>query len=62
MAKTRPFAPLIPNEETVAAMKAVRRGELVTVGSSDKLLPSPSADDKKDRSSPRKRGPSAENC
>ena len=36
--KRLPFAPLVPNEETVEAMKAARRGELVTVGSADNLL------------------------
>ena len=36
--KRLPFAPLVPNEETIEAMKAVRRGELVVVGSSDNLL------------------------
>src|SRR5207253_1165421 len=38
--KALPFAPLIPNENTIAAMKAARRGELATVGSPDKLLSS----------------------
>jgi DNA-damage-inducible protein J len=33
-----PFEPLNPNAETVAAMKAARRGELVKVGKPDKLL------------------------
>ena len=32
--KALPFEPLVPNEETIAAMKAARRGELVTVGQS----------------------------
>jgi hypothetical protein len=32
-----PFEPLNPNAETVAAMKAARRGELVKVGKPDKL-------------------------
>ena len=36
--KALPFEPLIPNAETVAAMKAARRGELVKVGKPDKLL------------------------
>jgi DNA-damage-inducible protein J len=39
-----PFEPLVPNEETIEAMKAARRGELVTVGSPDKLLASLDAD------------------
>ena len=33
----RPFR-LIPNRETIEAMKAVRRGEVVTVGSVEELL------------------------
>jgi DNA-damage-inducible protein J len=33
-----PFQPLIPNEETVEAMKAARRGELTTVESPRDLL------------------------
>jgi len=33
-----PFDPLVPNEETIEAMKAARRGELVTVGSVEDLL------------------------
>jgi DNA-damage-inducible protein J len=40
-----PFDPLIPNEETVEAMKAARRGELVTIGSVDNLLADLHADD-----------------
>jgi DNA-damage-inducible protein J len=36
--KALPFEPLVPNNETIEAMKAARRGELVTVGSPDKLL------------------------
>ena len=36
--KKLPFAPLVPNEETIEAMKASRRGELVAVGSADNLL------------------------
>ena len=35
-----PFEPLKPNAETVAAMKAARRGELIKVGKPDKLLQS----------------------
>ena len=37
-AKALPFEPLVPNAETVAAMEAARRGELVKVGKPDKLL------------------------
>ncbi len=36
--KALPFEPLNPNAETVAAMKAARRGALVKVGRPDKLL------------------------
>lgn len=36
--KALPFEPLNPNADTVAAMKAARRGELVKVGKPDKLL------------------------
>ncbi len=38
--KALPFEPLTPNAETIAAMKAARRGELTTVGSPDELLAS----------------------
>jgi hypothetical protein len=61
MAKKPAFAQLIPNEETVAALKAARRGELVTAGSIDKLMASLNAGNKKSRSSPRKRGSRAKN-
>lgn len=40
-----PFDPLVPNEETIEAMKAARRGELVTVGGVDELLADLQADD-----------------
>jgi DNA-damage-inducible protein J len=43
--KALPFEPLNPNAETVAAMKAARRGELVGVGKPDKLLQSLNAGD-----------------
>ena len=33
-----PFDPLVPNEETIEAMKAARRGDLVTAGTVDDLL------------------------
>jgi DNA-damage-inducible protein J len=36
--KALPFEPLNPNAETIAAMKAARRGELVNAGKPDKLL------------------------
>jgi DNA-damage-inducible protein J len=38
--KALPFEPLNPNTETIRAMKAARRGELVKVGKPDKLLSS----------------------
>ena len=40
-----PFDPLMPNAETVEAMKSARRGELVKVGSVDNLLADLHADD-----------------
>jgi DNA-damage-inducible protein J len=36
--KRLPFEPLVPNAETVEAMKAARRGELTKAGKPDKLL------------------------
>jgi DNA-damage-inducible protein J len=43
--KALPFEPLAPNAETIEAMRAVRRGELVTAGKSSKeLLASLNAD------------------
>ena len=35
--KALPFEPLNPNAETIAAMKAARRGELVKASKPDKL-------------------------
>ena len=43
--KALPFEPLVPNAETIEAMKAARRGEVVTVGSPDKLVASLNEDD-----------------
>jgi DNA-damage-inducible protein J len=43
--KALPFEPLVPNAETIEAMKAARRGEVVTVGSPDNLLTSLNAGD-----------------
>ena len=43
--KRLPFEPLIPNEETVEAMAAARRGELVTVGGLGDLLANLNVDD-----------------
>lgn len=38
--KALPFEPLTPNAETIEAMRAVRRGEVVKVGKPDNLLAS----------------------
>jgi DNA-damage-inducible protein J len=43
--KAMPFEPLIPNRETIEAMKAARRGEVTTVGSTDELIASLNEDD-----------------
>jgi len=43
--KALPFEPLVPNAETVEAMRAARRGELVTVGSLDGLFRDLNAND-----------------
>ena len=40
-----PFEPLVPNAETVAAMKAARRGDLVTVGTVADLMKELNEDD-----------------
>ena len=40
-----PFDPLVPNAETVEAMRAARRGDLVTVGGVADLLSDLHADD-----------------
>ena len=42
--KALPFEPLVPNDETIEAIKAARRGELATVGPPGKLLASLNAD------------------
>ena len=42
--KALPFDLLVPNEETIEAMRAARRGELVTVGPPGELLASLNAD------------------
>jgi DNA-damage-inducible protein J len=36
--KSLPFEPLIPNIKTIEAIKASRRGDLVTIGNLDNLL------------------------
>jgi DNA-damage-inducible protein J len=43
--KALPFEPLVPNAETIEAMKAARRGELVTAGTPDQLIASLNAGD-----------------
>ena len=43
--KSLPFAPLVPNTETIKAMKAARQGEMTTVRSTKKLFESLDADD-----------------
>ena len=45
--KALPFEPLIPNNETIKAMKAARRGKLVTVNHIDDLLKSLNGKDNK---------------
>jgi DNA-damage-inducible protein J len=40
-----PFEPLMPNAETVEAMKAARRGELVKLGSIESLMDDLHAED-----------------
>ena len=42
--KALPFEPLVPNKETIEAMKAARRGELTMAGPPGKSLASPNAD------------------
>ena len=43
--KRLPFEPLVPNAETIEAMKAARAGDLVTVGGVDDLMSDLNADD-----------------
>ena len=43
--KAFPFEPLVPNDETIEAMKAVRRGDVTTVNSIPALVASLNADD-----------------
>jgi DNA-damage-inducible protein J len=43
--KALPFEPLAPNEKTVAAIKAARRGELRKSANSRKLIDQLNADD-----------------
>ncbi len=43
--KALPFEPLIPNDETIEAMRAAQRGEFAWSGTADKLLAGLNADD-----------------
>jgi DNA-damage-inducible protein J len=43
--KRLPFEPLVPNAETIEAMKPARRGEVTTVGSVEGLMADLHADD-----------------
>ena len=43
--KRLPFEPLVPNDETIEAMRAARRGDLIAVGSVDELMADLNADD-----------------
>jgi DNA-damage-inducible protein J len=43
--KALPFDPLVPNAETIDAMKAARKGDLVTIGGLDDLMSDLHADD-----------------
>src|SRR3546814_16263376 len=43
--KALPFDPLVPNEGTIEAMKAARRGDLVKIGSIDELMADLHADE-----------------
>lgn len=42
--KALPFEPLVPNQETIEAMRAARRGELTTAGKPESLIASPNVD------------------
>lgn len=43
--KAMPFEPLIPNAETLAAMKSARLGKLVMAGTAEQLIASLNEDD-----------------
>jgi DNA-damage-inducible protein J len=43
--KALPFEPLVPNEETIEAMKEARRGGLKSAGSVEELMADLHADD-----------------
>ena len=42
--KSLPFEPLVPNKETIDAMRAARRGHVTTVGDVNSLMESLHAD------------------
>jgi DNA-damage-inducible protein J len=44
-----PFNPLVPNEETIEAIKEARAGKLIKVGSVEDLLAELNADDTSDK-------------
>ena len=43
--KALPFEPLTPNAETIEAMRAARRGDVIAAGKAENLLASLNADD-----------------
>ena len=43
--KRLPFEPLVPNDETIEAMRAARRGDLIAVGGVSELMADLNADD-----------------
>ena len=43
--KALPFEPLVPNKETIQAMKEARRGNLPSFASPDELMADLNADD-----------------
>ena len=43
--KALPFAPLVPNAETIRAIKSARKGDMTTVRSTKQLFESLDADD-----------------
>lgn len=43
--KALPFDPLVPNEQTIRALKAARRGDLKKAGNLDALMADLDADD-----------------
>ena len=43
--KRLPFEPLVPNDETIEALRASQRGDLIAVGGVDELMAELNADD-----------------